>query len=157
MSLEDLSAVMPSLQKAVWVKDRAGRCMYAWFSLWHVAPGVLAEALTAWLASADCCPPEVHALILSKRGTVPTVSETRFVMPLTGAHKLLDALVAHWVNRELTKIPLVPVTCIGACRSSQILDITHGVALCLACAQDGARPCFAAQADIERFYDSMTA
>jgi len=94
---------------------------------------------------------------LGKGTSSPTVQEVRCILPLPPLLQLVDstlsAVVERWCDRHFGPME----TCfLGGQRGSQVSDVVHGVALALERGSDcrGAVSC--SQADVEKYFDSMS-
>jgi hypothetical protein len=120
-------------------------------------PGVLASLLNQVLSST----PEMSRLHLigfaRRKGTAtPTVQQCRAVIPLSTFMQVADAILSKRLNQHVDALfPAADHTFVGARPYTQPLDFAHGVQAVLEKGLDDHGRGAAAQADIEKYYDSL--
>ena len=98
----------------------------------------------------------VKGHLFGKESSVTSAASTRAILPLPSVMQVLDAVLLDAYENLLSVIlPAVPGCFVGARPRTQCLDIAHGLQTVIEKGLDNFGAAAVAQADIEKYYDSL--
>ena len=137
-----------------------GTCMLAWYHMFMAGKETMTKHINHTLSSPKRCR-EMYLTgrVLGKGMAQPSLKEIRAILPLPPFLTIVDVLITaslrSWIS---THLPQAPGDFIGGRSGTQTTDISAAVSLSLEKGHENAinkTGCTAAQADIEKYYDSI--
>ena len=155
-SVADLGAALAKIKNAGKI-DHYGVSVAAISLLAFACPALVCGFLEAIISSsARMSEITVKGCVFGKESSVTPASSIRAIMPLPAVLQVLDALLpASFENLMNQALPTVPECFIGARPGTQCLDIAHGLQTIIEKGLDKFGAAAVAQADIEKYYDSL--
>ena len=156
ISLAQLFAVFLRIRR--WSKtDHYGVSVASIMLLAYVKPTLVCEFLSKLIASSRLMSHIiVKGHLFGKESSVTTAASTRAILPLPSVMQVLDVLLLDSFDDLLsTLLPEAPGCFIGARPRTQCLDIAHGLQTVIEKGLDNSGAAAIAQADIEKYYDSL--
>ena len=156
ISEEQLSKALSKIRRKGKL-DHYGVSVAAMLMVFRARPEAVTRLLSTSLGSAPAMAQlEVKGLVLGKVSAIAKVEETRAVLPLPAVMQVMDSVLLlacqGWVDAAL---PEVPECFVGARPRTQCLDIARGLQSVIEKGIDNFGQSAIAQADIERYYDSL--
>ena len=98
----------------------------------------------------------VSGRAFGKESSVTPATALRAILPLPAVMQVLDVLLPAAVEDHVSRVlPAVPECFVGARPRTQCLDIAHGLQTVIEKGLDNFGGAAVAQADIEKYYDSL--
>ena len=135
-----------------------GTCMRAWWEFFQVSPSSLLEYMRKLL-----CDPrafegyQVRGRPFAKSSSITPVDDIRLILPMSPILSLVDILLSSQIRKHAMASVSVPRSCyIGGSAGTQVCDIVAGISLTLERGKDRRDAGASAQADIMKYYDSIS-
>ena len=138
--------------------DKEGLSVAAFALLAQVNIDIVCRALQSFMSStarmAQVC---VGGHVFGKGTATPFVHQLRSITPLSALMKICDAVLSAKIHAVIDRVCPVPPGCYVAARPlTQPLDVVHGLQAVIEKGLDAEGKSCIMQADIEKYYDSLS-